>query len=79
MARVAAELPALIEGLSGVDLRRLLEQIPALKEAAQFLLDNPSYRHQLDVAAGKGQVDGIISRQDLGTFQNSSAYRPAGR
>ncbi|MBP7148204.1 MAG: flotillin family protein [Acidobacteria bacterium] len=33
IARVMAELPAIVESLSGVDVRRLVEQIPALRSA----------------------------------------------
>jgi flotillin len=33
IARIMAELPAVIESLSGVDLRRLIESVPALKSA----------------------------------------------
>ena len=33
VAKVMAELPAVVETLSGVDLRRLIEELPALKTA----------------------------------------------
>jgi flotillin len=33
VAKIMAELPAVVETLSGVDVRRLIEQIPALREA----------------------------------------------
>jgi flotillin len=33
IAKIMAELPAVVESLSGVDIRRLIEQIPALKAA----------------------------------------------
>ena len=33
VAKIMAELPAVIESLSGVDLRRLIESVPALKSA----------------------------------------------
>jgi flotillin len=33
VARVMAELPAIVESLSGVDLRRLIESVPALRAA----------------------------------------------
>jgi flotillin len=33
IAKIMAELPAVVESLSGVDIRRLIESIPALKEA----------------------------------------------
>jgi len=33
VAKIMAELPAVVESLSGVDLRRLIESIPALREA----------------------------------------------
>lgn len=36
-----------------------------LKQAARLLLESPVGRHFLDVGAGKGSVDGVISRQDL--------------
>jgi len=32
IARIVAELPAVVEGLSGIDLRKLMEQIPALRD-----------------------------------------------
>jgi flotillin len=35
IAKVMAELPALVQGLSGVDIRKLIEQIPALKQAVE--------------------------------------------
>ena len=35
IAKVIAELPAVIEGLSGIDLRKLMAQIPGLKDAAK--------------------------------------------
>lgn len=35
VTKIVAELPPLIESLSGVDLRRLIEAIPALKRAAE--------------------------------------------
>jgi flotillin len=34
VAKVMAELPAIVEALSGVDLRKLIESVPALKAAA---------------------------------------------
>ena len=33
IAKIMAELPAVVESLSGVDIRRLIDSIPALKEA----------------------------------------------
>jgi flotillin len=33
IAKIMAELPAIVESLSGVDIRRLIEQIPALRAA----------------------------------------------
>lgn len=36
-----------------------------LRDAAQFLLDSQASRNFLDVGAGKGGVDGEISREDL--------------
>jgi flotillin len=33
VAKIMAELPAVVESLSGVDLRRLIESVPALKSA----------------------------------------------
>ena len=38
---------------------------PALRNAIEFLLANPSVRNELDVGAGKGKVDGIISKKDV--------------
>lgn len=35
------------------------------QEAAQVLLDSPTYRNFLDVGAGDGKVDGIIGREDV--------------
>jgi flotillin len=35
IAKVMAELPAVVESLSGVDLKKLIEAIPALKEARE--------------------------------------------
>jgi flotillin len=35
IAKIMAELPAVVESLSGVDIRRLIESIPALKAAAE--------------------------------------------
>jgi flotillin len=35
IAKIMAELPAVVESLSGVDIRRLIEAIPALKAAAR--------------------------------------------
>ena len=35
IAKIMAELPAVVESLSGVDIRRLIEAIPALKVAAR--------------------------------------------
>ncbi|HXU45408.1 MAG TPA: flotillin family protein, partial [Thermoanaerobaculia bacterium] len=32
IAKIVAELPAVVEGLSGIDLRKLMEQIPALRD-----------------------------------------------
>jgi len=34
VARIVAELPAIVEGLSGIDLKKLIQAIPALKAAA---------------------------------------------
>jgi flotillin len=34
IAKIMAELPAIVESLSGVDIRRLIEAIPALRTAA---------------------------------------------
>ena len=34
VAKIMASLPAVVESLSGVDVRRLIEQIPALREAS---------------------------------------------
>jgi flotillin len=34
VAKIMAELPPIVESLSGVDIRRLIESIPALREAA---------------------------------------------
>ncbi len=52
------------------DLERLVSDpdpsIPQdLRDAAQFLLDSDVSRNFLDVGAGKGGVDGRISREDL--------------
>ncbi len=52
------------------DLERLLANpdpsIPQeLRDAAQFLLDSEVSRNFLDLGAGKGRVDGNISREDL--------------
>jgi flotillin len=33
VAKIMAELPAVVESLSGVDVRRLIEAIPALQQA----------------------------------------------
>jgi ribosomal protein L12E/L44/L45/RPP1/RPP2 len=33
VAKVMAQLPGIVEALSGVDLRRLIESVPALKAA----------------------------------------------
>jgi flotillin len=33
IAKVLAELPAVVESLSGVDLRKLIEAVPALRAA----------------------------------------------
>jgi flotillin len=41
VAKIMAELPAVVESLSGVDIRKLIEQIPALK-AAMHDRDKPS-------------------------------------
>ena len=38
---------------------------PKLKEAAQFLLDNPEYFNRLEMAANVGGKDGIIGMLDL--------------
>ncbi len=35
VAKIMAELPAVVESLSGVDIRRLIEAIPALREATR--------------------------------------------
>lgn len=35
IAKVMAELPAMVEGLSGVDIRKLIESIPVLKAATE--------------------------------------------
>ena len=35
MAKVMAELPAVVESLSGVDLRKLIEAVPALRAAKE--------------------------------------------
>jgi flotillin len=35
IAKIMAELPAVVESLSGVDIRRLIEQIPALRAAME--------------------------------------------
>ncbi len=35
IAKIMAELPAIVESLSGVDIRRLIEQIPALRVAME--------------------------------------------
>ncbi len=35
VAKVMAEVPAIIESLSGIELRRLVEAIPALKAAVK--------------------------------------------
>ena len=34
IAKIMAELPPIVESLSGVDIRRLVDSIPALREAA---------------------------------------------
>lgn len=36
-----------------------------LRDAAKFVLGSPVSRHFLDVGAGKGSVDGVISKEDL--------------
>lgn len=36
-----------------------------LRDAAQFLLDSDVSRNFLDVGAGKGDIDGVISREDI--------------
>jgi len=38
---------------------------PAIRDAAAFLLDNDSARHAVDVGAGRGDVDGEISLDDV--------------
>ncbi len=45
VAKIMAELPAIVESLSGVDLRKLIEEIPVLKSAM-------SRRAGTDVASG---------------------------
>ncbi|MEP7009081.1 MAG: SPFH domain-containing protein [Acidobacteriota bacterium] len=42
IAKVIAELPAVIEGLSGIDLRKLMAQIPALKNVTTQKTDGES-------------------------------------
>lgn len=36
-----------------------------MREQARFILESPAYMNALDVGAGKGDVDGKISREDL--------------
>ena len=46
-----------------------------LKDAIQFLLNNPAAMNKLDVAGGEGKVDGKIGRTDL---QAAARSMPAG-
>jgi hypothetical protein len=64
--RLGLQTPELREA----DLRRLLTQsgpeLPAeVRAAAALLLSSPVSRRALDVAAGIGEVDGVIGRRDL--------------
>lgn len=67
------------DGLIGVVDLEAITKTPAapshLKEAAQFLLNNPAYRNQLDVAAGIGKVDGLIGKVDVDAFQKDHSPR----
>ena len=69
--------------LNRSDLQRLASdqggQVPpALREAAQFILDSPVAQNFLDVGAGRGPLDGRISRGDLDaalqTLDSDSPY-----
>jgi hypothetical protein len=42
VAKIMAELPAIVESLSGIDIRRLIEAIPALKAAGAGKTETPS-------------------------------------
>ena len=67
------------DGLIGVADLKAITKTPAapshLKEAAQFLLNNPAYRNQLDVAAGIGKVDGLIGKCDVDAYQKDHSPR----
>lgn len=56
------------DNIRQADLERIANDPSApqeLREAARFLLDSDVSRNFLDVGAGKGSVDGRISREDL--------------
>lgn len=58
------------------------------QQAAQLLIDSPTYRNFVDVGAGRGNVDGTISREDVdgavdtiatGTYQDELLDTAAGK
>jgi len=56
------------------DLEAALQSAdPAVRDAAQFFLDNSSALHALDVGRGEGDVDGHISREDIAGLQEALA------
>jgi hypothetical protein len=54
--------------ISQGDLRKIAQdpsQDPKQRELAQMLLDDPTYWNAFDVAAKKGEKDGLVSRDDV--------------
>jgi pilus assembly protein Flp/PilA len=58
--------------ITEADLQAALHSSDAdVRDAAQFLLDNPSALHALDVGQDDGDVDGDISREDVAGLQEA--------
>ena len=67
------------EAITIDSLRAALSSSDAeVRDAAAFLVENDSLRFALDVGNGDGQIDGEISRDDVGVFADALAREDIG-